>query len=113
MEFNLKEFRDEIELTGYKINKYCDLLLLGNDARADRFVLVLSEAFSSLIPKIIQAYDHLDCLRGEDSSIWLFQLKRILEALDSNDDMKRVDILKLETVENLKILLEALDQQDE
>ena len=112
MDFSLEELKNEIGLTGYKINKYCDLLLLGKNEAADSFVSVLSDAFSSIIPKIISAYSELDCLKDEDSSIWYSQLKRIFECLKGDDDLKRIDVLKIETVENLRILLEALESSD-
>lgn len=106
----LEELKEEIAFTGYKINKYCDLLLLGKTAYADRFVPVLTDAFSSVMPKIMKAYGEVECLKGEDSSIWAIQLKHIFDALDSDDDLKKIDVLKLETIENLKILLGALEQ---
>lgn len=113
MKFSVEELKKEIELTGYKINKYCDFLLLGKNEHADKYVLVLSDAFSSVMPMIIGAYGELDCLKGEDGTIWKIQLERIYECLNSDDDMRKIDVLKFETVENLKILLGALRQYGE
>lgn len=112
MDASVEDLKRELALTGYKINEYCDLLLLGKTEVADNFVSVVTDALSSVVPKILRAYSEVESLREEDSSIWGFQLKRILSAMSSDDDIKKIDVLKLETVELFRILLEALGQSD-
>ncbi len=112
MDNSLEELSREIAVTGYKINKYCDLLIFGRTKVADHFVLVLNDAFQSVMPKIIKAYDEVECLKGEDSSIWIEQLKRIIDVLASDDDVRKIEVLKFETIENFKILMEVLEQQN-
>ena len=113
MSVSYDELIKDIELTGYKINKYCDLLLLGSVDYADRYILVLSDAFTTVMPKIMSAYSEFDFLKNEDSSIWGIQLKRIFDALNSEDDMLKLDVLKLETVEILVMFLEELRRNHE
>ena len=113
MDTSVEGLIKEVELTVYKINKYCDLLILGNTQYADRYILVLSDAFTTVMPKIMNAYNEVDSLKNEDSSVWGFILKRIFEVLKGDDDMMKIDVLKLETVENLMILLKELRRCDE
>ena len=90
------------------IDQYCDLLILDDD-NAERYISRLTNAFSVIMPRLVASYEGDD----EDSAYmreyWIDQLKRILDALTSDDTFLKLDILKYETKENLKEFVSMVD----
>lgn len=93
------------------IDQYCKLIMLGKYDLTDRYILVLTTSFSTLIPEIIKTYNEYELLKNEDSYVWVKLLGRILEALSSDDDFRKVDVLMIEMRQQLTRYMEYMEQE--
>ncbi len=105
----MDQLRREILAAIMKINQYCDFVILGSYDHADAYIPFLIDEFRLIIPQIIMAYDEIDILKGKNISIWTEMLKRSMEALSSDDDFIKQDILRTEMIECLNAFVECLE----
>lgn len=83
------------------VEQYVELILLAQNAMADRYVSILLEDFSDVLPKIIKAYDEISALPKEDQEYWIAQMSRIIDTLEGKDAFAKIDVLYSETCENM------------
>ena len=88
---------------------YCGLLLGSDLSQAAQIRPLLGEGLSAVINGMLTLYDtpEFEGVR-EDKGYWCAQLERIGEAIGSEDVFFTIDVLKNETVENMKLFLRML-----
>lgn len=86
----------------------------GRQKEAGEVLRELTAVLTELLPEIIACYEkpEFEAVK-EDGEYWVDQLGRIVEAIDSRDDFKLIDVLHFETSENLRLFAEMVDSENE
>lgn len=106
----MDRLKKDITNTIIYIDQYCRLIMLGKYDHANELMSALTASFSKIIPQILISYKDIEALQNDDGSVWKLQLGRILEALETDDDFKKLDILMYETKQLLVEYLSYLEQ---
>lgn len=106
-----EQLKQQINDTISYIDQYCKLIMLGKYDYAKQYMVVLTSSFKTVIPEIIKSYSDSDVLTDKDSYKWVTLLGRILDALSSDDDFKKIDILMIETTQELTKYMEYWEQE--
>lgn len=87
------------------VEQYIQLLILNQNAMADRYVSIIMDDLSLVFPKIVSLYD--DEKYGfpkEDKEYWVNQMQRIIDTLEGDDSFAKIDVLYNETCENMMFI---------
>ena len=98
----MSELNDEINALIEIIIKIEKLILSGKDVASRQLYPSMMNQIGVVFPKIVQAYMNsaLEEFKGE-YSYWINQLKRIEQAITSEDKFLVLDVLVYETKDNL------------
>lgn len=109
----MEQLKRDIYALIMEINQYCDFVLLSKYTHAEEYMVLLIQFMSTVVPQIIKSYDELDILKNLDRMVWAIQLKRILDAMQCDDDYVRIDVLKIEMIDMLQWYLNCVENSDE
>jgi len=95
--------QQRVDNTLNAIEQYCSLLLLNQEYAAKKYIPLLVDNLSNLLPEIIKEYEKDYLLeKKEEQQYWIDQIRRITESIDKKDYFYQIDVLMNETAENIK-----------
>ncbi len=87
----MEQLKNEMLTVILHIEKYCTLKVLGINDKAEQFVPAITGMLNRIIPEVIRACEEEKSLKEQDPAIWVFMLKRILDAMGGDDDFVKID----------------------
>lgn len=107
----MRELQVKVDELIQSLNNYKTLILMCQTEKVEMYFEEIATILTDVVPKVIESYDRkeLENVR-EDKEYWLSQLDRIVDALNSDDDLFKIDVLFYETAENMKLYLNMIKE---
>lgn len=111
-----KELKSKIEETNVLIEQYALLLMRDKEKLAGTVLSEITSLLLAVIPRIVSSYENI-LLEGmenkqNDMEYWVNQMGRITEVIQGRDSFAKIDVLYMETRENLILYVKMMDEME-